>query len=202
MPRKQAELRKNELLNIAMLQFLRQGYEKTSIRSIVGEANGEIGMFYHHFASKEEIFKAVLEQYNAEYIKKTKHMVEEGKAEPFAHLFERLFSAMNHALTEYRDMNTDRMDANMVTILHQNTLVSLHPIVCDLLSHYVIRGEMMPPPGVETGLLAKYLLFGISAVIHDPSKTSMEAKSHAIKVLSCRLLGIADPSIDGADADS
>ena len=55
MSRKQSEMRKQELINIAMRQFIMQGYDKTSIRSIVGEAEGEIGMFYHHFASKEEI---------------------------------------------------------------------------------------------------------------------------------------------------
>lgn len=64
----QPELRKQELVRIALRQFLQQGYEKTSVRSIVKEANGEIGMFYHHFASKEEIFEAVLEQYNIAYI--------------------------------------------------------------------------------------------------------------------------------------
>jgi AcrR family transcriptional regulator len=43
MARMKPELRKQELLEIAFRQFLQQGYEKHSIRSIVGEADGEIG---------------------------------------------------------------------------------------------------------------------------------------------------------------
>ena len=45
MVRKQPEIRRQELLQIATRQFISQGYDKTSIRSIVGEVGGEIGMF-------------------------------------------------------------------------------------------------------------------------------------------------------------
>lgn len=190
MPRKQSELRKQELINIAMRQFIRQGYEKTSIRSIVCEAKGKVGMFYHHFSSKEDIYKAVLEQYNAEYIKNTKKIFEQDKEQSFSYLFECMLSALESSLSEYIDMNIDTVDTQMLTKLHNNTLISLQPIICDLLNKHINRGEISPPPGIETGLLAKFLLFGISAVIHDKAQTSIKAKNEAVKALSYRLLGI------------
>ncbi len=190
MSRKQSEMRKQELINIAMRQFIMQGYDKTSIRSIVGEAEGEIGMFYHHFASKEEIYKVVLEQYNAQFIINTKNMVEENENQPFSQLFERILSSLESALSEYKEMNIDMVDTQMLTILHQNTLISLQPIICDLIDKYSKRGEVSTPPGIETGLLAQFLLFGISAVIHDKTQKSMKAKNEAVKALSYRLLGI------------
>ena len=123
MARMQPELRKQELLEIAFRQFLRQGYEKTSIRSIVGEVNGEVGMFYHHFASKEEIFNAVLEQYNLTYIGKIGRIISEGKGSTFWELLERIFLDLEYSLDEYAGMNRGAANTQILTMLHQNTLL-------------------------------------------------------------------------------
>ena len=189
MARMQPELRKQELMDIAFRQFLQHGYEKTSIRSIVGEANGEIGMFYHHFVSKEEIFHAVLEQYNIAYIKKFEHVMREEKESCFWDLLERVLLLLESALNEYKKMNQGAADAQMLMILHQNTLMSLKPIFCELIHERIQRGEISPPQ-MDVVLLTDFLLFGISAVIHGNNEKSAEVKKEAIKKLLCRLLGI------------
>ncbi|MBA1336213.1 MAG: Transcriptional regulator, AcrR family [Firmicutes bacterium] len=185
----QPELRKQELIEIAFRQFLQQGYEKTSIRSIVGEANGEIGMFYHHFASKEEIFKTVLEQYNIAYVKKIEHIISERKESSFWDLLEHILSDLESSLREYANMNQGAANTQVLMMLHQNTLISLRPIFCELIDDYIRRGEISPPE-TDTGLLTDFLLFGVSAVVHDNGEKSTEAKKEAIKALLCRLLGI------------
>jgi len=189
MARMQPELRKQELIEIALRQFLQQGYEKTSIRSIVGEANGEIGMFYHYFASKEEIFKEALEQYNIAYIAKIKHIISEGKGLSFWDLMELIFSNMESSLDEYTKMNHGAVNTQVLMMLHQETLISLRPIFCKLINDYIQRGEILPPKA-ETGLLTDFLLFGISAVIHYNRENDSEEKKEALKVLIYRLLGI------------
>ena len=189
MARMRPELRKQELVEIALRQFLQQGYEKTSIRSIVGEANGEIGMFYHHFASKEEIFNAVLEQYNIAYIGKIKHIINEGKELPFWDLLELIFSYMENSLVEYTKINHGAANKQVLMLLHQKTLISLRPIFCKLIHDYIQRGEILPPK-TETGLLTDFLLFGISAVIHYNRENDSEGKKEALKALIYRLLGI------------
>lgn len=60
---KKPEERKAELLDIAIRLFMEKGYINTSIKDIYSEANGSFGMFYHHFASKEEIFEAAMDKY-------------------------------------------------------------------------------------------------------------------------------------------
>lgn len=190
MARMQPELRKQELVEIAFRQFLQQGYEKTSIRSIVGEANGETGMFYHHFASKEEIFNAVLEHYNIAYIGKIKHIISERKESSFWDLLELILSDLECSLDEYAKMNYGAANTQVLMMLHQNTLISLRPIFCELINDYIRRGEISPPK-TETGLLADFLLYGTSAVIHNNGENNSEGKKEAIKALLCRLLGIA-----------
>lgn len=189
MARMQPELRKQELVRIALRQFLQQGYEKTSVRSIVKEANGEIGMFYHHFASKEEIFEAVLEQYNIAYIEKIRQIINEGKGLSFWDLLEHIFPYMESSLDEYSKMNHGAANTQVLMMLHQKTLMSLRPIFCELIHDYIQCGEILPPK-TETGLLTDFLLFGISAVIHYNRENDSEGKKEALKALIYRLLGI------------
>ncbi|NWL88691.1 MULTISPECIES: TetR/AcrR family transcriptional regulator [unclassified Paenibacillus] len=60
---KKPEERKEELLDIAIKLFMEKGYINTSVKDIYTQANGSFGMFYHHFASKEEIFEAAMVKY-------------------------------------------------------------------------------------------------------------------------------------------
>ena len=190
MARKQPEMRKQELLQIATRQFVTQGYEKTSIRSIVGEAGGEIGMFYHHFASKDEIFRAVLEQFNADYVREAKTIVETSGEQRFAWVLETLLTALENSIASYSEMDIQAMDAQILAILHHNTLVTLRPCIADMIDIYARKGEVAPLPGVDSNLMAEFLLSGISAVVHDRSMTDMVSKKEVIRTLSFRLLGV------------
>ena len=86
---KEPEGRRQELIAIAMQQFMASGYEKTSVRSIVRAADGEVGMFYHHFASKEAIFEAVLDEFNRRYIEKMHDIIQKEGESGFMELTER-----------------------------------------------------------------------------------------------------------------
>ncbi|MBB2183408.1 TetR/AcrR family transcriptional regulator [Lachnospiraceae bacterium MD1] len=187
MARMQPELRKQELIEIAFRQFLQQGYHKTSIRSIVGEAKGEIGMFYHHFSSKEEIFHEVLEQYNKQYINKVKNLIAKENKTPILELMELVFSDLEDSLYEYAHMNRGAVNKQMLTLLHQQTLLTLKPVFCDLLKERILRGEIALPE-VDIGLLTDFLLYGISAVLHDQDEKNIKAKEQAIRLLMIKML--------------
>jgi AcrR family transcriptional regulator len=50
------------LLEVATRAFAAHGYEDTSIESVLVEAGVSRGSLYHHFAGKEALFEAVLEE--------------------------------------------------------------------------------------------------------------------------------------------
>jgi len=185
--RKQADLRKQELIKIAFHQFIQQGYEKTSIRSIVGEANGEIGMFYHHFSSKEEIFQAALEQYNDEFISKIKRIVTTHNELPFMELLKLVLLNLEQALNEYAHMIAETVDKQMLTIIHQDTMQKLQPIFCEILINYAQLNEISLPD-IDICLLSNFLLYGMSAIIHSPRTNKMDATMEAIQILFSRIL--------------
>ncbi len=186
---KKPEIRKKELIDIAFKQFIERGYEKTSIRSIVGEANGEIGMFYHYFASKEEIFNSVLEQYNTTFVEKLKCLVSNSKKLPFSKLLDSILFGLGETISEYSSIQPDTVNTQTLTILHHNTLLVIQPIFCEIIEDYVQRGEIQLPD-VNAGIVANFLLYGMSAIIHDHQIENMDIKIKAIHALFGQMLSI------------
>ncbi|WP_198165797.1 TetR/AcrR family transcriptional regulator [Agromyces laixinhei] len=54
---------RERILEQAFLLFLTRGFEATSMADIVHATGTSKGAVYHHFASKEELFKAALDRY-------------------------------------------------------------------------------------------------------------------------------------------
>jgi len=55
-----------KLLDIARTHFTEYGYAEAALESIVREANLTRGAVYHHFRSKQELFRGVLEDVQAQ----------------------------------------------------------------------------------------------------------------------------------------
>lgn len=53
---------RQRVLDAAAERFVVQGYAATTLRQIAGDVGIKAGSIYHYFASKEELFGAVLEQ--------------------------------------------------------------------------------------------------------------------------------------------
>ena len=56
---KVAEVRREELLDVAQSQFGTKGYDATSVTDIIVAVGISKGAFYHHFASKEALLEAL-----------------------------------------------------------------------------------------------------------------------------------------------
>lgn len=72
---KKPDERKEELLNIALKLFLTNGFDGTSVKDIYSQANGSFGMFYHHFESKEVIYKEAISKYVDTFISSIKNIL-------------------------------------------------------------------------------------------------------------------------------
>lgn len=58
-----SERSRGQILEAALRLFSSQGYRATSVRQIAEAAAASTGNVYHHFADKEAIFRALLDQY-------------------------------------------------------------------------------------------------------------------------------------------
>ena len=61
---KEADERKNEILDVAAELFASKGYEKTSTGDILDRVGIARGTLYYHFKSKEDILDALIERIN------------------------------------------------------------------------------------------------------------------------------------------
>jgi len=64
MPRvvKHPEVRRTELLDLALALFLERGYEKVSLNDLIATSGMSKGAFYHYFPSKEALVSALAER--------------------------------------------------------------------------------------------------------------------------------------------
>ena len=57
---KKAEVRQDELLDVAQGMFLTQGYDNTSVQAIIDAVGIAKGTFYHHYPSKAAVLDALI----------------------------------------------------------------------------------------------------------------------------------------------
>ncbi|WP_409274678.1 TetR/AcrR family transcriptional regulator [Neobacillus sp. SCS-31] len=63
--RKEAEERRNEILDAADELFAQKGFDGTSTNDILGKVGIARGTLYYHFKSKEDIMDALIDRYSA-----------------------------------------------------------------------------------------------------------------------------------------
>lgn len=61
------EERRTQLIDVAQRLFFDKGFEDTTMADIIAEAGVSKGGFYHHFASKDELFFGLLDQLISDY---------------------------------------------------------------------------------------------------------------------------------------
>lgn len=183
---KAPDVRRQELIGIALKQFLENGYEKTSIRSILKEADGEIGMFYHYFESKNEIYEAALEHYNEKYIAKMTELIN-APGLGFHEKLNQIFTLLPGSLSEYSLMHSEKVNPDIMTILHGRTLLKMVPLFEKLIREGLDE-HIMNTPVPNIHLLSQFILFGISAIIHDSEVRTMEEKYSHIRALLSKIL--------------
>lgn len=72
--RKEAEVRKNEILDAADELFGQKGFDGTSTNDILEKVGIARGTLYYHFKSKEEIMDALIERYSIRLLETAKEI--------------------------------------------------------------------------------------------------------------------------------
>lgn len=75
--RKEAEVRKNEILDAADELFGRKGFDGTSTNDILEKVGIARGTLYYHFKSKGEIMDALIERYSIRLLETAKEIAAE-----------------------------------------------------------------------------------------------------------------------------
>lgn len=150
--------KKDEIIKTATALFFEKGYEATSVRMIMEIVNGEIGMFYHYFRSKEELFDRVVEKFFDDYREKFEDLVNEFKTPD--DLVDSFLPLYEESMSKFALLRGN-MHWTIQYAMSGKTIESMRPAIEKLLSSWNIKSD------VPIDILAGQLLYGISATIHS-----------------------------------
>lgn len=92
---------KNRIREVGGRQIFEHGYDGTSVRGIMLEVGGEVGLFYYYYKTKDELFTDVLDHFFEPYRKDLEALVAEAKEKPYRALL-RFFSYIKREVRAFR----------------------------------------------------------------------------------------------------
>jgi AcrR family transcriptional regulator len=182
---KEPEIRKQEIIEIAMQVFIEKGYEQTTMRDIAKAVKVVPGLCYRYFESKEDLYNCAVSQYVEDFCK------------PMVKLFNIKIDNIEDLLDGFAKLFIKR-DGNEKyhTFFHSKGNEKLHKLlsinVCEYMLPYVINtlnklndNGILQIEDVES--VSSFILFGQIPIIGNIQLTSIQ-KTKQIKQLVRKIL--------------
>lgn len=177
---KEAEERKNEILDAAERLFGTKGYDHTSTGDILNEIGIARGTLYYHFKSKEEILDAMVERMTGRLIEKAK-MIAAKKEIPVLQRLTVMICALNvndaGIGRELLEQVHKPQNALMHRKMEKSLSAGIHPLLTELVKEGIAQGICQteyPEEAVEMTFLYA------STVFDDLAEHSEEEKKRKI----------------------
>jgi AcrR family transcriptional regulator len=205
-------VRRAELLEAAHALFLERGYDATSIQDIMVRAGISKGGFYHHFASKEDMLAALVEQLTSDIVVRLEPILTDKKINALVRL-NRVMAAGTELKAESAPAVRYVAGALMRqenAYLHQrlqaSTFEVLQPIMRDIISEGVAQGIFSTSDPALVAEIHLGMTPGRQAVLgealraldrHDLKTATqlVEGRMHAEERVLERLLGLPPSSV-------
>lgn len=183
--------KKDELIAAALKLFMEHGYESTSIHMILNEVGGEVGMFYHYFSSKQEIFDEAAEMFLQKYASAFGDTLKGCKNT--GEIFESILNLLKENLAKYKTLNHKNFHWSTQIALNEMALASIVPFITSVIGELKLSGVIQPSIDCSDRELAAYILYGARAILHEKSmlelsEVELQAKWRRIKELTLRIL--------------
>ena len=192
---KAPEVRKQEIVETALVLFSEKGYENTTIQDIADRMNVATGLCYRYFKSKKEIFAATSEYYAKQAVERFQENLpsKAGAIEKFNFIIKSLFEyAINHNEFEASYQDEPEISANRLDQLAKQIVIKMIPVVEQGVSENIFQCSEIPNT-------LNFLTFGIVHMIHIEMPPH-NAQSHissfipVIKELCTSVLKISVPN--------
>lgn len=157
--------RKKEILDTALELFMKNGYENTSVGDIVEKLGVAQGLFYYYFKSKEEVYRAAMEQFADEFAARLISLTLEPI--PLMERIEKVLGCMSELLAEPEHAFMDQ--AHLAEHLDMDNRLSIH-IAQSLIEPVAGIVEELNEKGLTNTknpeLTATFLIFGVFGIVH------------------------------------
>lgn len=139
---KEAEERKNEILDVAERLFSVKGFDNTSTGDILAEVGIARGTLYYHFKSKEEILDAVIERMMGRMLARAKGLVKQKEIPVWQRLT--LMIRAVQISGDWGDALMEQIHKPQNALMHQKIqerlLAGMNPLLTELIEEGVAAG--------------------------------------------------------------
>lgn len=145
--RKEAEVRKNEILDAADELFGKKGFDGTSTNDILERVGIARGTLYHHFKSKEEIMDALIERYSERLLGAAREVAAD-KTIPIVDRIIRVVMSMNLSSGSSEEI-MEHIHRPQNALMHQKIqkiiINGLTPILTEIICEGIEQGVFSTP---------------------------------------------------------
>lgn len=191
---KEADVRRQELLDIGFELYMQNGISGLNIKEIVSKANVATGLFYYYFKSKEEFVEEAINNFLIKRMEGIKGTLNSSELTPVKKVQIALkeFWEYSEIMLPYKDNSIFYTEQHYA--LTNKLLEQMYPFVLNTIKEGVAENIFHVS---DPSLVAGFVLYGLSSVLNSEVEiTPMTRKNIAEMVFNN--LGI---SIDEADYD-
>ena len=208
---KDADVRRDELLDTALSLFLECGYERTSVEHITQTVGVAKGTFYHYFATKQDLLEQLVERFTDDLFVEAEKTLElaDGSALDRLRAFYRVSSGVklsrkDETLMLTRPLFTPENRA-LLSRLIEGWIDRTRPLILSIIEQGCAEGIFDVPDAdaMAEVWLSLWFDYGIRAsrqfflAQDDPSQIDrVIAAVKALELAEERLLGLAPGSLD------
>lgn len=197
---KEAEERRNEILDVAERLFGTKGFDNTSTNDILNEIGIARGTLYYHFKSKEDILDAMIERMTGQLVAKAK-VISEKKELPVLQRLTMMIMALNVDTDLGREV-MEQVHRAQNALMHQKMrerlLTGVNPLITGLIEEGIEQGIChtdYPAEVVEMTMLYSNMAFD---ALSEYSEEERQRKIAAFIYNLERLLGMEQGSLEAA----
>lgn len=201
---KEAEERKNEILDIAEQLFVVKGFDKTSTNDILREIGIARGTLYYHFKSKEEILDAMIERITKQLVEKSKEIVSQ-KDMPVLQRLTMMTLALNISSGNLGHEILEQVHKPQNALMHQKmqkcVLSGITPLITFLIEECITQGICQTDYPVE---VAEMTLLYYNTMFDELMGHNEETKQRKLAAFTYnleRLLQMKQGSMQNAIVD-
>lgn len=194
---KEAEERKNEILDVAERLFGTKGFDGTSTGDILNEIGIARGTLYYHFKSKEDILDAMIERMNGSLVAKANEIAG-NKDVPVLQRLTRMMMALNvdgNLGHEIMEQVHKPQNALLHQKMQERLLVGVNPIVTGLIEEGIDQGICQTDHPAEVAEMTLLYCNTVFDAMVEHSEEERQKKIAAFIYNLERLLGMERDSL-------
>ena len=172
---KDAEERRNEILDVAERLFCSRGYDQTSTNDILAEIGIARGTLYYHFSSKEDILDAMIDRILDEIVRRASQIALDGSIPVLERMTQTILAS--NVDTKTGDMLLEQMHKPQNALMHakmqERLLKQLIPLFTKLIEDGISQGLMQtddPEDTIEMLLLYSNTVFDDAIAYSEKEK--------------------------------